>query len=302
MEQSDNTSPCARAGRSPARKYRILSFVGLGIFALLAVLLLITLLMRRQEAAQSESLRELYYSHGGLEALSTAEPDPESGWEHGLTTVRPEDIPERFRELWEINRDLIGWIKAGELADEPVVYRDNEYYLSHSFRGADGGGGTVFADEENTGWPTDPYLILYGHNIETGSMFGKLPKYCELQTLKDNAVIEWDTIVSGHAEEYAVFSVFNASMLPEDPDYFYLRRFDELRRGGPAEMKKLVDELRGRSLFDIPLEVTEDDRILVLVTCSYKDPDGRLMVCCRALRSGETADDISAVIAQSSVR
>ena len=67
-------------------------------------------------------------------------------------------------------------------------------------------------------------------------------------------------------------------------------------------MKKLVDELRGRSLFDIPLEVTEDDRILVLVTCSYKDPDGRLMVCCRALRSGETADDISAVIAQSSVR
>ena len=60
MEQSDNTSPCARAGRSPARKYRILSFVGLGVFALLAVLLLITLLMRRQEAAQSESLRELY--------------------------------------------------------------------------------------------------------------------------------------------------------------------------------------------------------------------------------------------------
>ena len=60
-------------------------------------------------------------------------------------------------------------------------------------------------------------------------------------------------------------------------------------------MKKLVDELRGRSLFDIPLEVTEDDRILVLVTCSYKDPDGRLMVCCRALRSGEKGGEYAVV-------
>ena len=205
-------------------------------------------------------------------------------------------------QLYEINPDIIGWVRAGELADEPVVFRDNEFYLDHDFRGEYSGIGTVFADEKNTDWVDAPYLILYGHNIDGGIKFGKLSQYRNLEQLKENAVIEWDTVRFEEAKEYAVFAVFDASMLPDDEDSFYLRRFDELKSSGDMGMQALIDEAKTRSIFSIPLTVDAQDQILVLVTCSRAGIDGRLLIFARGLREGETVEGIRAVIEQSRSR
>ena len=250
-----------------------------------------TVLMRRHEAANAAELAELYHA-----------PQSPSAQEINVSVDTAFEIPERFSELYEINPDIIGWVRAGELADEPVVFRDNEFYLDHDFRGEYSGIGTVFADEKNTDWVDAPYLILYGHNIDGGIKFGKLSQYRNLEQLKENAVIEWDTVRFEEAKEYAVFAVFDASMLPDDEDSFYLRRFDELKSSGDMGMQALIDEAKTRSIFSIPLTVDAQDQILVLVTCSRAGIDGRLLIFVRGLREGETVEGIRAVIEQSRSR
>ena len=280
-----------RPGKRRGGRHKALLIVSLCMFAVFSSSLTGTVLMRRREAANAAELAELYHAVQSASAQKVTV---------GVGTAF--EIPERFRELYEINPDIIGWLRAGELADEPVVFRDNKFYLDHDFRGEYSGIGTVFADEKNTDWADAPYLILYGHNIDGGIKFGKLSQYRSLEQLKENAVIEWDTVSFDAAKEYAVFAVFDASMLPDDEDSFYLRRFDELRRSGDIGMQALIDEAKTRSIFSIPLTVDAQDQILVLVTCSRAGIDGRLLIFARGLREGETAEGIHAVIEQSRSR
>lgn len=289
MQTKETEKLCPKKRRGG--RYKALLITSLCAFAVLSSSLTGTVLMRRHEAASAAELAELYHA-----------PQSTGAQEVTVDGGAAFEIPERFRELYEINPEIIGWLRAGELADEPVVFRDNEFYLDHNFRGEYSGIGAVFADEKNTDWADASYLILYGHNIEDGIKFGKLSQYRSLERLKENAVIEWDTVRFEEAKEYAVFAVFDASMLPDDEDGFYLRRFDELRSSGDAGMQALIDEAKARSVFNIPLVVDAQDRILVLVTCSHVYRDGRLLIFARKLREGETAAGIRAVVEQSRIR
>ncbi len=275
-------------GKRRGGRYKVLLIASLCTFAVLSSSLTGTVLMRRHEAENAAELAKLYHA-----------PQSPGTQEVTVGVGAAFEIPERFRELYEINPDIIGWLRAGELADEPVVFRDNEFYLDHNFRCEDNGIGVVFADEKNTDWADAPYLVLYGHNIDGGIKFGKLWQYRDLEHLMENAVIEWDTVRFDEAKEYAVFAVFDASMLPDDENSFYLRRFDELRSSEAAGMQALIDEVRARSVINIPLTVDAQDRILVLVTCSHVYKDSRLLIFARELREGETAEGIHAVVGQS---
>ena len=83
-------------------------------------------------------------------------------------------INARFQKLRRQNEDIIGWLSAGELLSEAVVQRDNEYYLRRDYRGYHNNNGAIFLDED-CGLATRPHtLILYGHNMKTGAMFGGL--------------------------------------------------------------------------------------------------------------------------------
>ena len=220
-------------------------------------------------------------------------------------------IAERFSELYRINPDVIGWIIAGSEVSTPVVYRDNAYYMDHDFYGKKSAEGTVFADELDTDWENDPYLILYGHNMKNGSMFGNMDHYMQLDYFKANSAIELYSIYSDEPTYYVPFAAVDASVAKEQDSYFYLRRFDvfmpwvlsEEERENvltPEEITAVdesIAEIRARSMFAVPdLEVDSTDRILALVTCSYELPDARFTLFCRALREGETPESVAAII------
>lgn len=261
--------------------YRRLQWAALIVCILSVVIIVITNLNRRENLKKSEELQKLYDEKVAYEA--------ESDEKREALTSEPHKVQERFEPLLKINADTIGWIKAGTLADEPVVYRDNDYYLHYDFEGQKNSSGTVFMDVENANWEQDKYLILYGHYMKNGARLGNLKKYRNIEDLKENLIVKWDTIYSTEPEEYAVFSVFDASMLENQKAWFYLRRFEELRTG-EGEVQNLIEELKERSIFDIPVEVNVKDKIIVLVTCSYGYKDGRLLVFCRKVRPEEDID------------
>ena len=193
-------------------KYRILSIVALCIALLLTAFLIVTSLIRHNERVQTSKICELYYGNNNS---VTKERDDYSDLKNKNSEcddnvdLNTEQIQDRFIPLLQLNPETVGWIKVGNLADEPVVYRDNEFYLNHDFYQKKSSSGTVFVDVENTDLENDKYVIVYGHDLRDGSKFGSLKEYLNIEQLINNIVIEWSSLYSSEAEKYVVFSVFD---------------------------------------------------------------------------------------------
>ncbi len=202
----------------------------------------------------------------------------------------PPPPQESFSELLLYNPDTVGYLMIGDIVDLPVVQRenDNEYYLTHAFSGAEAREGALFLDGANR--LGDENLIVYGHNMRNGTMFGQLSSFGEREFLLENAVVRFDTLYENAL--YVPFAMFEASMDAEDGHYFDVRQivFDE------TSYELFVLKLRARSTLEIPVEVSYGDQLLTLVTCSYNDDDGRYIVALRKLRAGETEEEMRALM------
>jgi len=234
-------------------------------------------------------------------------------------------IHEDFQKLYDENEDIVGWLKLGDRIDYPVVKRDNDFYLTHNFYGRKDSNGTLFVNMYNELWPRDDMLLIHGHNMRSGAMFGTLLRYERYDYLKEHPVVTFRTIYDEQDVYYVPVAGFNASMIPGNKDYFDITRInfeDGLTDGNEdegvnetgnehadeneiqnetvnPEHQAYLDDLRAWSLWESPFDVNVEDELLMLVTCSYKNEDGRFMLVCRKLRDGETADMVREVFEQS---
>ncbi len=220
-------------------------------------------------------------------------PTPDSGT-LVLALETPPPVQESFSELLGYNADTVGFLQIGDIVSLPVVQRvnDNEYYLTHTFSGAESAEGALFLDGMNLLVPEDDCLIVYGHNMQNGTMFGDLKLYRELYFLRGCPPVAFDTIYENRL--YAPFAVFIASMEAGDANYFDVRQFvfDE------SDFNAFVSSLRARSEYDVPIDVRYGDSLLLLVTCDNAEADGRLIVAFRALREDETSESVAELLAQ----
>lgn len=81
-----------------------------------------------------------------------------------------------FNKLKEQNNETIAWLKVNNTNVEyPVVKgTNNSFYLNHSFDKSNNSAGWIFADYRNKFDNTDKNIVIYGHNMRDGSMFGSM--------------------------------------------------------------------------------------------------------------------------------
>ena len=171
-------------------------------------------------------------------------------------------------EMLGINPDYVCWIRVdGTEIDYPVVRGyDNEKYLTLSFNGEENIAGAIFMDYRNRGdilsydiEEAFPHIIIYGHNIKRGGMFGGLRKYLDEQYLEEHPIIT--LIMDDQIVEFEIFSARQTDI--EDPAYFL--HFDETH----------VFPLFANEI-DAPLSATQ---IITLSTCvSTGENDARMIV------------------------
>ena len=141
----------------------------------------------------------------------TAEPEEETQQETQRETAAP--LAEDFKEWYEANPDTIGWLRIdGTVMDYPVVQSDNEFYLHHDFYGRDDINGTLFIDEMNGVLPRDKIVLIYGHHMRDGSMFGSLMQYESFDYTCRHPLISFRTIYDEEEVFYTPAAGFNASM------------------------------------------------------------------------------------------
>ena len=206
-------------------------------------------------------------------------------------------MQESFAELYAQNPHVVGWLEMDPDIALPVVQWDNSFYMDHDFDGNESVAGTLFVDSRNTLWPQDDHILIYGHNMKDGSMFGSLNNYRNVGFLRNTVCIQFNTIY-GDAQ-YVPFALFDASMTKDDPNYFKLIR---LNFSEEQPFDAFLEDVQSRSLFNIPVDVNEDDQLLSLVTCSYSMDNGRFIIMCRKLREDETPEQMEALLQQAKSR
>jgi sortase B len=91
-------------------------------------------------------------------------------------------IPINFKKLQKKNSDIYAWIKVpGTVIDYAVCQagkgRDDFFYLSHNIYGNYEFAGSIYSEKQNALDFSDPVTVLYGHNMNNGSMFAGLDKF-----------------------------------------------------------------------------------------------------------------------------
>ena len=92
-------------------------------------------------------------------------------------------IPEKnidWNELHGQNPDIYAWIYVpGTNIDYPILQHPDEksYYLNHNIDGSEGYPGCIYTQNVNTKDWTDPNTVIYGHNMNNGSMFHDLHRF-----------------------------------------------------------------------------------------------------------------------------
>ena len=82
----------------------------------------------------------------------------------------------QYREIYKENNDLVGWLYIPNTdIDYPVLQNeDNEYYLHRDFYGNENKNGQLILDSKCDAWTPSYNLVVSGHNMKHGLMFGTL--------------------------------------------------------------------------------------------------------------------------------
>lgn len=189
------------------------------------------------------------------------------------------DILQEYRLLYEKNEDLIGWIKIDDtVIDYPVMQsKDNEFYLNRNFKKENDKNGSIFLDKDCDVLSMNDNLILYGHHMRSGNMFGTLSKYKSKDYMEKHPRITFDTIYE-HGT-YEIMYVFQSKVLSEVDVSFKYYQF--INASSQAEFYSAMNEMAKLSLYDTGVSATYGDKLLTLSTCDYQENKGRLVVVAR---------------------
>ncbi len=195
-------------------------------------------------------------------------------------------IVPRIRNLRKKSEYIMGWLTMDDL-DEPVALKDNTFFLNHDAMGSRNGNGSLFMDED-TKLLTRPYTVLiYGHNMKTGAMFGNLKKYEQSAYCNRHRILRFDTLYE--EGQYAIFSVATIRLTPGTVGYLSL---EDLQSSVRNTRQNALSALSSLSVSSSILDVNEEDQLLLLITC-VGDDDQRLVVAARRLREKETPENLT---------
>ncbi|MCM1268139.1 MAG: class B sortase [Bacteroidales bacterium] len=186
-------------------------------------------------------------------------------------TVLPE-----YETLYNKNKKLIGWLSIdGTNIDYPVMQTaNNEYYLDHNFNQEYDKNGSLFLDAGCDVVNRNTNLIIYGHHMKSGKMFGNLNSYSSKEYCEKHAKIRFDTIYERGL--YEVMYVFRSRIFNEDEVVFkYYQFFDA---ASEKEFDSNMKEMAALSLYDTGVTAVFGDELLTLSTCDSSEQDGRFVV------------------------
>ena len=216
--------------------------------------------------------------------------DNESDAPEDNGNVAPVDN-ESFSPDWEklksINKDVVGWIRTPAGADYPILQGDtDDKYIKTDLYGDHNVNGSIFLHYSNAPDMSDRSSVIYGHNMNSGAMFGHNRKYKDEDFFNENPYFYIYIPKDGGTctLKYHIFSVvvtedtsecYNPDIITDKEVSEYLKVLKKNAmywRDGADEHSRIV------SLSSCTGRAHGSQRLLVQGYLeSYKDNDGNVM-------------------------
>lgn len=271
------------------------------VLALLGVLFLLAAIgsffYRQAEDRRSrQTLEELRNSGNGEMESPSPSPDeqisePQDTMDNeSPETPAPEPTPEPienpYLEGFLANADMIAWLQIpGTAIDYPVMWtpRDEEYYLRRGFDGSRNRNGCLILDTDSCVSPLTTNLIIHGHNMKSGTMFGTLSNY-----EREDFYLEHKNLSLYTREiqrNYEIIAVFYSQVYKKSETVFKFYNF--FQANTEAEFDDYYQNIKALSLYDTGVTAEFGDHFLTLSTCAYHVTNGRFVVVAKEIESGD---------------
>jgi sortase B len=202
-----------------------------------------------------------------------AAPTPEAAIATPTPSPKVFTLLEEYKGFADKNPDVRGWIRQeGTVIDYPVLQsKDNDWYLSRNMDRKKVVSGSIVLDFRVDIRNLARNTPIYGHNMKHGSMFHSLVNYKTEKYYKEHPVIRFDTLYE--KMEWEIFAVYVV-----DSGYNYVITMDF---ADDAAFLLFLNDIEKRTMYPMPFEVTTDDKILTMVTCSYEFDGARTVIQAR---------------------
>ncbi len=226
-----------------------------------------------------------YEELSSLKGSSTLSGSTHSSLVIHYTTEDEEEVElsvlDEYATLYEKNKSLIGWLKIDDTnIDYPVMQTvNNEYYLDHNFNQEYDKNGSLFLDADCDVVHRSTNLIIYGHHMKSGKMFGSLNKYSSESYYEKHPYIQFDTIYEKGT--YEIMYVFRSRIYNEDEVVF--KYYQMIDISSAQEFDSDMRQMAEMSLYDTGVTASYGDELLTLSTCDYTESDGRFVVVAKKI-------------------
>lgn len=187
----------------------------------------------------------------------------------------PLEIPVDFEELQENNPDIYAWLSMPDLGvEEPILQNpdDDEYYLRRNADRKYSISGSMFTQSGyNDAEFADPVTVIYGHNMNSGVMFGGLEVYAKALDLTEEQLF-----YIYRPEQRLTYRIF-AAVPYNNRHILHYHDF----RCEPVYTNFFEDIRNTKSLhanLNEALMPAFGDRVVILSTCKNGDDSSRYLV------------------------
>lgn len=198
-------------------------------------------------------------------------------------------ILSEYKGLYEENKDFIGWLKiADTVIDYPVMQcmEDENYYLNRDFYKEDNKNGCLILDNDSNagvgsaeqqyakGTKPSTNLIIHGHTMKSGEMFGNLKLYEDEEYGLSHKMICFDSLYE--KREYELIAAFYSQVYYQSEEVFKYYKF--FQADTQEEFDDWYNNIKELSLYDTGVTAEFGDEFITLSCCAYHVEDGRFVV------------------------
>lgn len=187
-----------------------------------------------------------------------------------------EDI-KKVKYLKEKNEDVVGWLKISNTKiDYPVLQtKDNEYYLTHNYRGEKEKHGSIFLNYKSVLSDNYSNLIIYGHNMGDGQMFNTLLEYENQDYYNEHKTINLYTENEEHI--YTIVSVFKSRIFYQDEENVF-RYYNYTYFDSKEIYEEFIENCKDIQLYETNTQAEYGEQLITLITCEYSQEHGRMVI------------------------
>jgi sortase B len=188
-------------------------------------------------------------------------------------------LKNKYDEMHNMNNDYALWLSIDSINLNYPVCRnpkdDKYFYLTHDFNKKENTNGCLFLSDSCK--INSDNIIIYGHNMQSGEMFGKLNRFLNEEFAKNNRLMVIYT-----ENDYRFYEIVSVYTTSANHPIFAWESFTKAYT--PGQLVRFGNSVKGVSKYNFGYEPgVHADRFLTLVTCEYTHDNGRLVVIAREL-------------------